>query len=171
VDYNVSIAWNSNLISFHTLQAAASSGLHLLASRIISLPSRARSRLSWWACTHASRATRTGMCQTWIPPEAMGKTPGRLSSRTYLFFLLVQGFTLISRSFHPHSWQVFYIYIYIKGKSNQPFNSFINIHNSFQLLLKITSILTIYKFFLFKKYKYSFCIVLGSLVTLRNGCH
>ena len=58
MDYKVSIAGNSNLISFHTSQAAASSGLHLLASRIISLPSRARSRPSLRACTHASRATR-----------------------------------------------------------------------------------------------------------------
>ncbi|RDY14675.1 hypothetical protein CR513_00201, partial [Mucuna pruriens] len=55
---NVSIAGNSNLISFHTSQAAANSGLHLQASRIISLPSRARSRPSFRACTHASRATR-----------------------------------------------------------------------------------------------------------------
>ncbi|XLT94719.1 hypothetical protein HN873_016381 [Arachis hypogaea] len=40
----ISIAGNSNLIAFHTSQAAANSGLHLLASRMISLPSRARSR-------------------------------------------------------------------------------------------------------------------------------
>jgi hypothetical protein len=48
---------NSNLIAFHTSQAAASSRLHLAAARIISLPSRARSRPSLQACTHASKAT------------------------------------------------------------------------------------------------------------------
>ncbi|KAM0904393.1 hypothetical protein ACQ4PT_018032 [Festuca glaucescens] len=41
----------------HT-EAAASSGLHLQAARIISLPSRARSRPSLRACTQASKATR-----------------------------------------------------------------------------------------------------------------
>lgn len=49
----VSTALKWNLISFHTSQAAASSGLHLLASRIIALPSAARSRPSLRACTHA----------------------------------------------------------------------------------------------------------------------
>ena len=42
----VSIASNSNLISFHSSQATANSGDHLAASRIISLPSRAKLRPS-----------------------------------------------------------------------------------------------------------------------------
>lgn len=46
LDYRVSIAWNSNLISFHTSQAAASSGLHLQAARMMSPPSRGRLRPS-----------------------------------------------------------------------------------------------------------------------------
>src|SRR5450759_42483 len=106
--YKVSIVSYSNLISFQTSQAAAKSGLHLVASRITSLPSRARSRPSLRACTQASNATRlatapgafpqgcpkvpppncntesspkisvrAGICQTWIPPDATGNTPGR----------------------------------------------------------------------------------------------
>ncbi|RYR42398.1 hypothetical protein Ahy_A08g038871 [Arachis hypogaea] len=63
----VSIAGNSNLIAFHTSQAAANSGLHLLASRMISLPSRARSRPSFRACTHASRATRLATAPSAFP--------------------------------------------------------------------------------------------------------
>jgi hypothetical protein len=69
-----------NVISFHTSQAAASSGLHLQASRIISLPSTARSRPSLRACTHASRATR------------LATAPGALLRRSrndlLLYFLL-----------------------------------------------------------------------------------
>jgi len=44
--YNLSIVSNSNLISFQTSQAEANSGLHLQAARIMSPPSRARSRPS-----------------------------------------------------------------------------------------------------------------------------
>ncbi|KAF6994832.1 hypothetical protein CFC21_011433 [Triticum aestivum] len=54
----VSTGSNSNLIAFHTSQAVASSGLHLQAAPIISLPSRARSRPSLRACTQDSKATR-----------------------------------------------------------------------------------------------------------------
>ena len=64
------------MISFHTSQAAASSGLHLLAARIISLPSRARSRPSLRACTHASRATRLA--------TAPGAFPHRTVVRNHL---------------------------------------------------------------------------------------
>ena len=45
-NYRVSIVSNSNLISFQTSQAAASSGDHLQAARITSPPSRAKSRPS-----------------------------------------------------------------------------------------------------------------------------
>ena len=45
-DYRVSIVSNSNLISFQTSHAAASSGDHLQAARITSPPSRAKSRPS-----------------------------------------------------------------------------------------------------------------------------
>jgi hypothetical protein len=43
----LSIVSNSNLISFHTSQAAANSGDHLQASRITSPPSRDKSRPSF----------------------------------------------------------------------------------------------------------------------------
>jgi len=52
----VSIAWNSNLISFQSSQATANSGDHLAASRITSLPSRAAAFVTGWM--QASRATR-----------------------------------------------------------------------------------------------------------------
>ena len=68
VCYSLSIVSNSNLISFQTSQAAASSGLHLQAARIISPPSRARSRPSLRACTQASSATRFAAAPGALPP-------------------------------------------------------------------------------------------------------
>ena len=55
---SLSTVSNSNLISFQTSHAEASSGLHFAAARITSPPSRARSRPSLRACVHASSATR-----------------------------------------------------------------------------------------------------------------
>jgi len=72
-----------NVISFHTSQAAASSGLHLQASRIISLPSTARSRPSLRACTHASRATRLATAPGAFP-QGWPKVPHRIVVQNHL---------------------------------------------------------------------------------------
>ena len=79
---SLSTGSNSNLISFHTSQAAASSGLHLLASRIISLPSRARSRHSLRACTHASKDTLLATAQAAFPQGCPKVPPPNCSTES-----------------------------------------------------------------------------------------
>lgn len=66
---SLSTVSNSNLIAFHTSQAAA--GQHLQAAQMISLPSRARSPPWLRACTQASRATRLAAAPGAFPKDIL----------------------------------------------------------------------------------------------------